>query len=144
LKFSSRFRVKAWLCGATTQIFYDRIGTHLSSKSLIHTRCDMRMVSRIVPSVQLREIVTWVLLYSIRDCCDYSHLIDGLSGAERKLSNKRNTTLLWKKYDIIVSLNSENGAKVAKVVKDFYILIMTLTAVLKNKDKIISHLSQNT
>jgi len=71
-------------------------------------------------------------------------LIDGLSGAERKLSNKRNTTLLWKKYDIIVSLNSENGAKVAKVAKDFYILIMTLTAVLKNKDKIISHLSQNT
>jgi len=43
----------------------------------------------------------------------------------------------WKKYDIVVSLKKENGAKLAKLAKDFDIPTMTLTAVSKNEDTII-------
>jgi len=66
-------------------------------------------------------------------------LINSLGGAQRKLSNKRSSILLWKKYDIVVSLNSKNGTKVAKLPRDFDVPRKTLAKVLKNKDKIISH-----
>jgi len=52
----------------------------------------------------------------------------------RKRSKKSNIPL-WKKYDIVVSFNSENGTKVAKIARDFNIPTTTLTTVLKNKDK---------
>ena len=64
-------------------------------------------------------------------------LIVSLNGEVHKLSNKRSSTPLWQKYDIVVPLNSENVTKVAKVAKNFDILTMTLTTVLKNKEKII-------
>jgi len=54
------------------------------------------------------------------------------------LSNRKSSILLWKKYDIVVSLNTENGTKVAKLTKDFDIPSM-LTTVSKNKDEVISH-----
>jgi len=41
-------------------------------------------------------------------------------------------------YDTVVSFNSENGMKVAKLPRDFDISRTTLTIPLKNKDKIIS------
>jgi len=55
------------------------------------------------------------------------------------LSNRKSSSLLWKKYDIVVSLNTENKTKVAKLTKDFDIPKTTMTTVLKNKDKMISH-----
>jgi len=73
-------------------------------------------------------------------------LIDSLDGAAGKLSNKRSSNPLWKEYDIIVSLNSENRTKVPKLAKYFDIPTTTLTTDSKNKDKIISHffLSEHT
>ena len=68
------------------------------------------------------------------------NLIDGLGGIVWKLSNKRSGISFWKKYDIVVSLNSENGTKVPQVSRDFDIPRRTLTTVPKNKVKIISHL----
>jgi len=56
-----------------------------------------------------------------------------------KLLIKRSNIPLWKKYDIIVSLNGENGTKVGKIVKDLDLPTMMLTKVSKNKNKIISH-----
>jgi len=53
------------------------------------------------------------------------------------LSNKRISIPLWKN-DIVVSLNSKNIRKVAKLAKDFD-YTTTLTIVLKNKDKIFYH-----
>jgi len=41
--------------------------------------------------------------------------------------------------NVIVSYNSENGTKVAKLARNFDISRTTLTATLKTKDKIISH-----
>jgi len=46
-------------------------------------------------------------------------LIDCLGGAVRKLSYKRSGIALWKKYDIVVLFNSENGVKVAELARDF-------------------------
>jgi len=42
-------------------------------------------------------------------------LIDSLGGAMRTVSNKRSRIPFWKKYDMVVSLNSENGTKVANI-----------------------------
>ena len=55
-----------------------------------------------------------------------------------KLSKKRNSIPLWKKCDIVVSINSDNGTEVAILAKDFDIPTTTLTAVSTNKDKIVS------
>jgi len=66
-------------------------------------------------------------------------LINSLGAAVLKLSNKRNSVTLLKKYDIVVSVSSKNGIKVAKLGNDFDIPTMSLTTVSKNKDKIISH-----
>jgi len=62
------------------------------------------------------------------------------------LSNVRSSILFWKKCDIVVSFNSQNGTKVAKRVRDFDIPRTKLTKCLKNKDKTISHcfLSEHT
>jgi len=46
-------------------------------------------------------------------------VIDSLDGAVRKLSNKRSSIPLWKKYHIVISFNSENGTKVATLAKRF-------------------------
>jgi len=43
-------------------------------------------------------------------------------------------------YDSVVSLNSENGTKVAKPARNFVIPITTLTTVSKNKDKLFAHI----
>ena len=66
-------------------------------------------------------------------------LIDSLGGVVRKLSNKRrNIPLDGKKYDIVVSLNSDMRTNVEKLAKDFDIPTTTLTTVSQNKNKIIS------
>jgi len=61
-------------------------------------------------------------------------LINSLCGAVRKLSNKRSSRPipLLKKHDIVVSLNSENGSKVAKLAKDFDTPTTTLTTISKH------------
>jgi len=45
--------------------------------------------------------------------------MDSLGGAVRKLSNKRSSISLWKKYYNVVSFNCETCAKVAKLARDF-------------------------
>jgi len=47
-------------------------------------------------------------------------------------------------YDIVVSLYSKNGTKVAKLAKTFHTATTILTTVSKNKDKRISHFFLNT
>jgi len=64
-------------------------------------------------------------------------LIDNLGVTVSRLSNKSGSIPLWKKYDIIVSFNSENGIKVIKLARDFDIPTMKFTTALKNKDKIL-------
>ena len=54
-------------------------------------------------------------------------LIDSLGGPVRKLSNKRSSIPLWKKNDIVVSFNDENGIEVPKLARDFDIPKTTLT-----------------
>jgi len=61
----------------------------------------------------------------------------GLGKAMRKLWNKWSIPFpMYKKYDIIVSLNSEYGTTVAKLAYDFNISTIILTSGLKNTDKI--------
>ena len=54
------------------------------------------------------------------------------------MSNKRSCLPLWNKYDNVVSINSLNGTKVAKLARGFDNSTTTLTTVLKNNGKIIS------
>jgi len=56
-------------------------------------------------------------------------------GGLREVSNKSSSIPLWKQYDVVVSLNSENDTKLAKLVKDFDIPTTTLTALSKIKTK---------
>ena len=100
---------------------------------------DVRMASRIAPSAAIeanRYVFYCTLLGVVATVVSF---IDSLGEAVRKLSDKRSSIPLWKKYDIVVSFNMENGTEVAKLARDFDILRTTLTATLKIKYKIISH-----
>jgi len=48
-------------------------------------------------------------------------LIKSLVGPVRKLSSKRNSISLWRKFDIIVAFKSENVMEVVKLARDFNI-----------------------
>ena len=60
-------------------------------------------------------------------------LIDSLGGAVCKFSNKRSSILLWKRHDVVVLIDSENGTKKANA-KDFDIPTTTLNPVPKNTE----------
>jgi len=63
-------------------------------------------------------------------------LIDSLGEAVRKMSNTGSSLPVWKKYDVVVSFNSENGKKIVKLAIGFDIPTTTLTKI-KKKDKTV-------
>jgi len=63
-------------------------------------------------------------------------LINRFGGAMREVLNEGSCIQLWKKYDITVSLNTENDTKVAELGNNFDIPTTALTTVSKNKSLI--------
>lgn len=121
-------------------MFYDRIGTQLRS-SLSRNRLDVRTAEN---RKGLRH-QQWRLRFHEFYCTVFGIVvtvvssIDSLRGAVHKLSNNTSSIPLWKRYDIAVSLNSENDTDMAILVKDFDTPATTLITVSQNKDILPSH-----
>ena len=56
------------------------------------------------------------------------------------MSNNRSSNPLWKKFVIVVSLNSENSRKVAKFANYLDVSRTALTTIKKHKDQIITYI----